>query len=267
MLRIGISGVAGKMGKALVQAIFEAKDLSLGAAFESASSPVIGIDAGELAGVGKLDVIVEELTKDSLNEIDIVIDFSIPAATLLLAEICEIGHKGMVIGTTGFEKDQLSYLEKCSTNIPIFLSPNMSVGVNVLFRLVRVAAEAFGEEVDCEILEAHHSQKIDAPSGTAARLGEILASSRSVDIENVGTFGREGTVGKRMQQEIGFSSIRGGDIVGDHTVFFIGDGERIEITHRAQSRVNFAQGAIRAARFLLDKRNGLYDMEKLLDLS
>ncbi|MFL2525880.1 MAG: 4-hydroxy-tetrahydrodipicolinate reductase [Candidatus Azotimanducaceae bacterium] len=267
MLRIGISGVAGKMGRALVQAIFEAKDLSLGAAFESASSPVIGIDAGELAGVGKLDVIVEELTEGSLNEVDIVIDFSIPVATLSLAEICEIGLKGMVIGTTGFEKDQLSYLEKCSANIPIFMSPNMSVGVNVLFKLARIASESFGEEVDCEILEAHHAQKIDAPSGTAVRLGEILANSRSADIKNVGTYGREGLVGERMKQEIGFSSIRGGDIVGDHTVFFIGEGERIEITHRAQSRVNFAQGAIRAARFLSDKKTGLYDMEKLLDLS
>ena len=132
--------------------------------------------------------------------------------------------------------------------------------MNVLFKLARIASESFGEEVDCEILEAHHAQKIDAPSGTAVRLGEILANSRSADIKNVGTYGREGLVGERMKQEIGFSSIRGGDIVGDHTVFFIGEGERIEITHRAQSRVNFAQGAIRAARFLSDKKTGLYDI-------
>ena len=147
------------------------------------------------------------------------------------------------------------------------MSPNMSVGVNVLFKLVRMASEAFGEEVDCEVFEAHHSQKIDAPSGTAVRIGEILADSRSVDIKNVGKYGREGLVGKRTTQEIGFSSIRGGDIVGDHTVFFIGEGERVEITHRAQSRVNFAQGAIRAARFLSDKKRGLYNMEQLLELS
>ena len=183
------------------------------------------------------------------------------------AEICKSQDKGMVIGTTGFEKDQLRYLEECSANIPIFMSPNMSVGVNVLFKLVGMASEAFGGEVDCEIFEAHHSQKIDAPSGTAVRIGEILADSRSVDMKNVGKYGREGLVGKRTQQEIGFSSIRGGDIVGDHTVFFIGEGERVEITHRAQSRVNFAQGAIRAARFLSDKKNGLYDMEQLLELS
>ena len=259
--------MAGKMGMALVQAIFETKDLRLGAAFESASSPVIGMDAGEFAGVGKLDVKVGELKNGNLSQTDIIIDFSVPEATLALAEICKSQDKGMVIGTTGFEKDQLRYLEECSANIPIFMSPNMSVGVNVLFKLVRMASEAFGEEVDCEIFEAHHSQKIDAPSGTAVRIGEILADSRSVDIKNVGKYGREGLVGKRTQQEIGFSSIRGGDIVGDHTVFFIGEGERVEITHRAQSRVNFAQGAIRAARFLSDKKNGLYDMEQLLELS
>ena len=259
--------MAGKMGRALVQAIFETKDLRLGAAFESASSPVIGMDAGEFAGVGKLDVKVGESKNGNLSQTDIIIDFSIPEATLALAEICKSQDKGMVIGTTGFEKDQLRYLEECSANIPIFMSPNMSVGVNVLFKLVRMASEAFGEEVDCEIFEAHHSQKIDAPSGTAVRIGEILADTRSVDIKNVGKYGREGLVGKRTQQEIGFSSIRGGDIVGDHTVFFIGEGERVEITHRAQSRVNFAQGAIRAARFLSDKKNGLYDMEQLLELS
>ena len=259
--------MAGKMGRALVQAIFETKDLRLGAAFESASSPVIGMDAGEFAGVGKLDVKVGELKNENLSQTDIIIDFSVPEATLALAEICKSQDKGMVIGTTGFEKDQLRYLEECSANIPIFMSPNMSVGVNVLFKLVRIASEAFGEEVDCEIFEAHHSQKVDAPSGTAVRIGEILADSRSVDIKNVGKYGREGLVGKRTQQEIGFSSIRGGDIVGDHTVFFIGEGERVEITHRAQSRVNFAQGAIRAARFLSDKKNGLYDMEQLLELS
>ena len=259
--------MAGKMGRALVQAIFETKDLRLGAAFESALSPVIGMDAGEFAGVGKLDVRVGEWKNGNLSQTDIIIDFSIPEATLALAELCKSQDKGMVIGTTGFEKDQLRYLEECSANIPIFMSPNMSVGVNVLFKLVRMASEAFGEEVDCEIFEAHHSQKIDAPSGTAVRIGEILADTRSVDMKNVGKYGREGLVGKRTQQEIGFSSIRGGDIVGDHTVFFIGEGERVEITHRAQSRVNFAQGAIRAARFLSDKRNGLYDMEQLLELS
>ena len=259
--------MAGKMGRALVQAIFETKDLRLGVALESASSPVIGMDAGEFAGVGKLDVKVGELKNGDLSQIDIIIDFSIPEATLALAELCKSQDKGMVIGTTGFEKDQLRYLEEYSASIPMFLSPNMSVGVNVLFKLVRMASEAFGEEVDCEIVEAHHSQKIDAPSGTAVRIGEILADTRSVDIKNVGKYGREGLVGKRTQKEIGFSSIRGGDIVGDHTVFFIGEGERVEITHRAQSRVNFAQGAIRAARFLSDKKNGLYDMEQLLELS
>ena len=267
MLRVAISGVAGRMGNVLVQAISVANDLELSAAFESKTSPVIGKDVGEVVGVGQLGVTVSDSPHKHIEDFDIVIDFSVPEATLALGEICREHAKPMVIGTTGFSASQLDMLGEYSGEFPIFISPNMSLGVNILFRLVSEASAAFGGEVDCEILEAHHSKKIDAPSGTASRLGEIIAQNLSRNIEDSGVYGRKGNVGERSEKEIGFSSIRGGDIVGDHTVFFIGEGERIEITHRAQSRMNFAQGAIRATRFLSRQKNGLYDMEQLLEMS
>ena len=267
MLRVAISGVAGRMGNVLVQAVSAAEDFVLGAAFEKQQNPAIGKDLGEVVGLARLGVTVSDSPLKKIDDFDLVIDFSAPEATLSLAEICREHDKAMVIGTTGFDSGQLEKLREFSEDIPIFISPNMSLGVNILFKLVAEAATAFGQEVDYEVLEAHHSRKIDAPSGTAVRLGEILAKKLSWDIENSGVYGRQGNVGARSEKEIGFSSIRGGDIVGDHTVFFIGEGERVEITHRAQSRMNFAQGAIRASRFLSLKKNGLYDMEQLLEMS
>ena len=267
MLRVAISGVSGRMGNVLVQAISVADDLELSAAFENKTNPAIGQDVGEVVGVGGLGVTISDSPQQSIEDFDVVIDFSVPDATLALLEICRKNSKAMVIGTTGFSSSQLDMLGECSREIPIFISPNMSLGVNILFKLVSEASAAFGEEVDYEVLEAHHSRKIDAPSGTAARLGEIIAQNLSRNIEDSGVYGRKGNVGERSEKEIGFSSIRGGDIVGDHTVFFIGEGERIEITHRAQSRMNFAQGAIRATRFLSLQKNGLYDMEQLLEMS
>ncbi len=267
MLRVAISGAAGRMGNVLVQAVSSADDLVLNAAFENKSNPAVGKDLGEVVGVGRLGVTVSDSPLKNIEDFDVVIDFSIPAATLELAEICREHSKAMVIGTTGFDSGQLEELREHSQGIPVFISPNMSLGVNILFKLVSEASAAFGEEVDYEILEAHHSRKIDAPSGTAARLGEILAQNLSRSIETSGVYGRKGNVGERSEKEIGFSSIRGGDIVGDHTVFFVGEGERIEITHRAQSRMNFAQGAIRATRFLSSQENGLYDMEQLLEMT
>jgi len=267
MLRVAISGVSGRMGNVLVQAISVADDLELSAAFENKTNPAIGQDVGEVVGVGRLGVTVSDSPQQNLEDFDVVVDFSVPDATLALLEICRKNAKAMVIGTTGFSASQLDMLGECSREIPIFISPNMSLGVNILFKLVSEASAAFGEEVDYEVLEAHHSRKIDAPSGTAARLGEIIAQNLSRNIEDSGVYGRKGNVGERSEKEIGFSSIRGGDIVGDHTVFFIGEGERIEITHRANSRMNFAQGAIRATRFLSRQKNGLYDMEQLLEMS
>ena len=267
MLRVAISGVAGRMGNVLVQAVYAADDLVLGAAFENQKNPAIGKDLGDAVGVPGLGVTVSDSALKNIDDFDLVIDFSIPEATLALAGICREHAKAMVIGTTGFDSGQLEKLRECSEETPIFISPNMSLGVNILFKLVAEAASSFGPEADYEILEAHHSRKIDAPSGTAVRLGEILANKLSWDSESSGVYGRKGNVGERSEKEIGFSSIRGGDIVGDHTVFFIGEGERIEITHRAQSRMNFAQGAIRACRFLSMKENGLYDMEQLLEMS
>ena len=267
MLRVAISGVSGRMGNVLVHALAEAEDMSLGAAFENSKNGSVGCDAGEVAGVGKIGVIVSDSPLEKLDDFDVVIDFSVPEATMSLVEICQDHCKAMVIGTTGFNDGQLAALREYSKDIPIFVSPNMSLGVNILFKLVSEAAAAFGDDVDYEIMEAHHSRKIDAPSGTAARLGEILANNLSRDVKSFGVYGRQGNVGERHKKEIGFSSIRGGDIVGDHTVFFVGEGERIEITHRAQSRSNFAQGALRATRFLSNQENGFFDMEHLLELS
>ena len=259
-----MAGAAGRMGKALIQALSVADDLSLGAAFEHDQNSLLGQDAGEIAGVGKGGVTVESYAADTIFDFDVVIDFSVPEATLRLAKACQTHSKAMVIGTTGFDSSQLARLKEISRDIPSFLSPNMSLGVNLVFKLIEVAANALGNEVDYEIQEAHHSQKIDSPSGTAVKLGEILARTLSRDLEEVSVYGRKGIVGERKEKEIGFSAVRGGDIVGDHTVFFIGEGERIEITHRAQSRTNFVRGALSAVRFVATKKTGFFDMQKMM---
>ena len=266
MLRVAISGVAGRMGNVLVQAVSAADDLVLGAAFENQKNPAIGKDLGDVIGVPGLGVTVSDSALKNIDDFDLVIDFSIPEATLVLAGICREHAKAMVIGTTGFDSGQLEKLRECSEETPIFISPNMSLGVNILFKLVAEAASSFGPEADYEILEAHHSRKIDAPSGTAVRLGEIIANKLSWDSESSGVYGRKGNVGERSEKEIGFSSIRGGDIVGDHTVFFIGEGERIEITHRASSRRTFGVGALRAATWVMNRKGGIYDMQDVLNL-
>ena len=264
MIRVAVAGAAGRMGNALIQAVSLANDLSLGSAFEHNESPLLGRDAGEIAGIGNAGVVLERVSSDKADCFDVIIDFTIPEATISLAEICLKNSKAMVIGTTGFDSVQLARLQEISRDIPIFLSPNMSLGVNLMFKLVEVAAAALGDEMEYEVQEAHHSQKVDSPSGTAVKLGEILSRILSRDLEEAGVYGRKGMVGERKGKEIGFSSIRGGDIVGDHTVFFIGEGERIEITHRAQSRKNFARGALTAVRYIDAKETGFFDMQKLM---
>jgi 4-hydroxy-tetrahydrodipicolinate reductase len=252
------------MGKTLVQAIHEADDLQLGAAFEYAGSDVLGSDAGELAGVGTLGVVVTSDPAQSLDKFDVAIDFTVVDATLALAQVCQNNAKAMVIGTTGFDDTQLQSLHAAAADIPVFMAPNMSVGVNLVFKLIEVAAAALGDEVDVEVLEAHHRHKVDAPSGTAVRMGEILANTLGRDLTTDAVYGRQGITGARERKTIGFSTMRGGDIVGEHTVMFAGEGERIEITHRAQSRMNFAAGALRAARFIHSQPPGLYNMQQLL---
>ena len=266
MVRVAITGAAGRMGKTLVQAVQDASELELGAAFEHPDNPAIGADAGEIAGVGTCGVIIAASAADHLEDFDVVIDFTVPAATLALAQVCRGAGKAMVIGTTGFTDEQLSELHAAQDEIALFMAPNMSVGVNLVFKLIEVAARALGDTVDVEVIEAHHRHKIDAPSGTAVRMGEILADALDRDLESDAIYGRQGITGARNRSTIGFSTLRGGDIVGEHTVMFAGEGERIEITHRAHSRANFAQGALRAALFVADQPAGLYDMQKLLDL-
>jgi 4-hydroxy-tetrahydrodipicolinate reductase len=252
------------MGKTLIDFISTSDDLTLGAAFERADSPQLEMDAGDLAGVGSLGVLVSSDLHSELDSFDTLIDFSVPEATLNALSICRVAGKKMVIGTTGFDAEGQARIESAAEQIAVLKAPNMSVGVNVVFKLIEIAAQALGDEVDVEVVEAHHRHKVDAPSGTAVRMGEILAATlgRNLDLDAV--YGRRGITGPREDKTIGFSSLRGGDIVGDHTVMYVGTGERIEITHRAQSRANFAQGALRACRFLADKPRGLFDMQDVL---
>ncbi|HEY5644874.1 MAG TPA: 4-hydroxy-tetrahydrodipicolinate reductase [Pseudomonadales bacterium] len=262
--RIAVTGAAGRMGRTLIQLISEADDLLLGAAFERPDAPALGTDAGELAGVGTLGVAVTAEPAAAVNRFDVLIDFSIPQATLSLLPVLVAAHRRLVIGTTGFDAAGERAIDDAAKQIAILKAPNMSVGVNVVFKLVEMAARALGDEVDVEVIEAHHRHKIDAPSGTAVRMGEILAETLGRDLETDAVYGRRGTTGPRERRTIGFATVRGGDIVGDHTVLYAGTGERIEITHRAQSRANFAQGALRAARYLMDRQSGRFDMQDVL---
>ncbi len=264
MTRVAVTGAAGRMGKTLVQAIAEVKDLHLGAALERQDSTLLGADAGELAGVGPAGVAVTASLAEASEAFDVLIDFSVPPATLAALEVCREHGRGMVIGTTGFDAEGLGRIRSAAESIPIMMAPNMSVGVNLCFKLMEMAAGVLGDDVDIEVIEAHHRDKIDAPSGTAVRMGEIIAATLGRDLDAVAVYGRQGITGARERRTIGFETIRAGDIVGEHTVLFAGNGERIEITHRAQSRMNFAQGALRAVRFLSGESSGLYDMQDVL---
>ena len=256
MIRVAVNGADGRMGRTLVEAIGAADGLSLTAAFEHPDSPAVGetVDGVRIgpdiaAGVGDFDVLI---------------DFTEPAATLAAVGPCEAHGKGLVIGTTGFDAAGLDRIRAAADSVPILMAPNMSVGVNVAFRLIEMAARALGDDVDVEVYEAHHRHKIDAPSGTAVRMGEILAETLGRDLSTDAVYGRVGITGARDARTIGFHSARGGDIVGEHTVVFAGAGERIEITHRAQSRMNFAMGALRAVRFVAGREHGLFNMEDVL---
>ena len=264
MTRVAVTGAAGRMGRTLIQAIHEAEDLTLGAALERPGSSLVGSDAGELAGTGTLGVTVTDDLAAAMNNLDALIDFSVPAATLASVAACAAHGKTLVIGTTGFDADGLRQIRDAARTIPILMAPNMSVGVNLTFKLVELAARVLGDSADVEIVEAHHRHKIDAPSGTAVRMGEVVAEALGRNLKEVAVYGRQGQTGARPRDAIGIATVRAGDIVGEHTVLFAGQGERIEITHRAESRMNFAQGALRAVRFLADKPSGLYDMQDVL---
>ena len=265
-IRVAVTGAAGRMGKMLVAAVTAAEDMRLSAALEHAESPHVGAAAGAVAGIGAVDVAIGTDIAAVVDDFDVLVDFSVPEATLAKLDVCVANRKAVVIGTTGFDAAGLEAIDQAAQRIPLLIAPNMSVGVNVAFKLVERAARALGDDVDVEVVEAHHRHKIDAPSGTAVRIGEILADVLGRDLATDAVFGREGITGARERRSIGFHSLRGGDIVGDHTVVFAGTGERIEITHRASSRENFAAGAVRAVRFVAGRAAGRYGMDDVLGL-
>ncbi|NQW34716.1 MAG: 4-hydroxy-tetrahydrodipicolinate reductase [Methylophilales bacterium] len=264
-ISIIIVGATGKMGQTLIQEIFSDKDLILSAAVDVPSGPLIGQDAGSLLGLKTGVLISESLTNDHAKN-DILIDFTRPEASLGYLNYCLKNNIKYVLGTTGFNESEKATIEAAGKKIAICFAPNMSVGVNLLIALVESAAKVLHKEFDIEIIEAHHRQKVDAPSGTALRLGEVVAKAAGLTLKENGVFHREGIMPLRKNTDIGFSTIRGGDIVGDHTVLFAGDGERIELTHKASSRKTFAKGAIRAAKFINDKTSGLFDILDVLNL-
>lgn len=263
MIRIGITGVNGRMGGALVQAAQGREDLKLVSATVRRGSELAGTDVGHITGLPPLGMAAAVSPAD---DVEVVIDFTLPEASLEHVEWCRERGKRIVIGTTGFDSAQRGRIEAAAREIPVVLAPNMSVGVNLCFRLVELAARTVGEASDIEILEAHHRHKADAPSGTALRLGEKAAGALGRDLEELAVYERHGHTGPRPEGTIGFATLRAGDIVGEHTVLFASEGERIEITHKATSRLNFAKGALRAAAWLADKDAGLYDMQDVLGL-
>ena len=267
MTRIAVLGASGRMGKVLVEATVSAEGADLGAGILRPSSSLLGADVGEMANVGKLDVAAVGSLSDAVDQFDVLIDFTNPELSLAALDFCRQNGKSMVIGTTGFTDEQRQVIEEAANHIPLVFAPNMSVGVNLCFKLLELAAKVMVEEdVDIEIVEAHHRFKKDAPSGTALRLGEVVADALGRDLKECAVYGREGITEERDRKTIGFETIRAGDIVGEHTVMFAGIGERVEITHKASSRMTFAKGAVRAAKWLTGKPAGFYDMQDVLSL-
>jgi 4-hydroxy-tetrahydrodipicolinate reductase len=264
--RIGITGAAGRMGRTLIEAIDAVDGLAVTAAVESPDSSLVGADAGELAGLGKNGVTVVGDLAGIVGDVDVIIDFTVPAATLANVAACRESGVAMVIGTTGFTAQQQGEINAAAKSIPICQASNFSTGVNVCFKLLDMAARVLGDDVDIEVYEAHHRHKIDAPSGTALSMGRVVADALGRDLDKVAVYGREGQTGARDRDTIGFATVRAGDIVGDHTVTFAAEGERVEITHKASSRMSFARGAVRAAAWLVNQDAGLYDMQDVLGL-
>jgi len=265
MIKVVIAGASGRMGRALLEALAAAPDLSLYAALDRPGSPALGRDAGELIGT-QLGALVSDDVTAALAGADVLIDFTRPEATLHHLAVCREKGVAAVIGTTGFDAQGKAAIAAAAKHIPVVFAPNMSVGVNLALKLLDTAARVLNEGFDIEIVEAHHRHKVDAPSGTALGMGEVIARTLGRDLSQCAVYGREGVTGERDPSTIGFATVRGGDIVGDHTVLFAGTGERIEITHKASSRATFALGALRAARFLQSNVAGMYDMQDVLEL-
>ena len=265
LLRLAIAGASGRMGRMLIEAVLQSDDCRLSGALDVAGSPALGQDAAAFLGRPSGIPIASDL-RQGLSGARVLIDFTRPEGTLAHLAVCRELGVAAVVGTTGLSPEQKAEVASHAAHIPIVMSPNMSVGVNVVFKLLDVAARALSEGYDIEIIEAHHRHKVDAPSGTALRMGEVVAAALGRDLAQCAVYAREGITGERDPSTIGFAAVRGGDIVGDHTVLFAGTGERIEITHRSASRATYAQGSLRAARFLATRTSGLYDMHDVLGL-
>ena len=264
---VGVIGAGGRMGRMLIEAVQDNPQTTLNAAIERQGSSLVGADAGEVAAIGRLDVQIVDDLKAVINDIDVLIDFSLPDATEENMQICAANNVAMVIGTTGFDEQQEQVLKEASKQIAIVYAGNYSTGVNLSLKLLAMAAKAFGTEADVEVIEAHHKHKIDAPSGTAYMMAEAVAEARGQNLKDVVVYGREGQTGAREVGSIGIHAIRGGEIIGDHTVMFIADGEVVEITHRARARMTFAAGAVRAATWVIKQEVGQYNMQDVLGLN
>lgn len=267
MLRIAVVGATGRMGLCLIKASVLSDKAEFSVAVSRAESISVGKDAGELAGIGHADIAVVGDLAAVVDRFDVLIDFTRPGPSMEYIEICRKAGKKVVVGTTGYSDEQKAIINAAAKDVAIVMAPNMSVGVNLSLKLLEMTAKVMGDYTDIEVIEAHHRYKVDAPSGTALRMGEVVAGALGRDLKDCAIYGREGDTGERDRKTIGFSTIRAGDIVGEHTVMFADEGERVEITHKATSRMTFANGAVRAAAWLKDKDNGLYDMQDVLGLS
>ncbi len=266
-IKVGVIGAGGRMGRMLIEAVQDNPQTTLNAAIERQGSSLVGADAGEVAAIGRLNVQIVDDLKAVINDIDVLIDFSLPDATEQNMQICAANKVAMVIGTTGFNEQQEQVLTEASKQIAIVYAGNYSTGVNLSLKLLGMAAKAFGSDADVEVIEAHHKHKIDAPSGTAYMMAEAVAEARGQNLKDVAVYGREGQTGERKAGSIGIHAIRGGEIIGDHTVMFIADGEVVEITHRARARMTFAAGAVRAATWVIKQEVGQYNMQDVLGLN
>ena len=264
MIRVAITGVCGRMGRCITQGVFQQADMKLVGAIQYPGHPQIGNDAGVVAGVGEIGVTVTGQLENVLESTDVVIEFSKPEATLRYLRQVVDADKAMVVGTTGFSSNELATVKALAPQIRCVMAPNMSLGVNVMIQALELIAKALGNDYNIETIETHHNRKVDAPSGTALRLAEAIATASGRDLAEVDVYGRHGIVGQRPQKQIGIHAIRGGDIAGDHTVLFATEGEQLSVVHRSHSREAFAKGAIRAARWVVDAPKGLHDVSEIL---
>lgn len=265
-IRIAVTGAGGRMGRQLVQEVAQSKQVVLGAALSRAGSGLCGVDAGKLAGIGEVGVIINEDCAMVANDFDILIDFTSPEASLWYVDFCRRHRKGIVIGTTGFSNDQKDIINAAARETGIVLAANFSIGVNLMLKLLEKAALVMGKEADIEIIEVHHRYKMDAPSSTALAMGEAIAGALGYNLAHCAVYGREGHTGKRKAKSIGFATVRAGNIMGEHTAMFVEVAERLEITHKVSSRLSFASGAVRAALWLFGQKKGLFNMLNVLNL-